>query len=120
MSTATRQKIHTLAREFFRLNPELSPSSLPGLMDALPVQIEKRKRAAPSSSSTGRLGTRKSLIQKASSKAGTDNWQFCKLLDQFGVPVPRTWSAKSWLDAYNKPQLRVRIRGVKYRLGSPA
>lgn len=33
MGDATRKRIHQVAKEFFRLNPELSPTALPGLQD---------------------------------------------------------------------------------------
>jgi|HubBroStandDraft_1064217.scaffolds.fasta_scaffold07015_5 hypothetical protein len=61
------------------------------------------------------------LITKASRKAGDSNLTFCKLLDKFEVPVPRRWSVKTWVTAYNKldkrgkPSLQAAIRRFKSR-----
>lgn len=123
-SAATHRRIHQLAKEFFRLNPDLSRTSLPGFQYDLtaPVLVrdEKPKRAKPSSTATPRLEEYRSVIAKAAAKAGTDNRQFCVLLNRDKVPVPRSWGVRKWIAAYNKPELRTRIRGVKHRFGSSA
>jgi hypothetical protein len=123
-SATSRERIHEQVREFLRLNPELSRTGLHGFQyDATtpaPVRNEKPKRTVSSRAATPRLEEYKSVIAKAAAKAGTNNRQFCVLLDRDHVPVLSSWGVRKWIAAYNKPELRTRIRSVKHRLGSPA
>jgi hypothetical protein len=67
-----------------------------------------------------RLRDYASMIGKAARKAGTSVRKFCEILDQERVPVLPSWGVRTairpWTAAYNRPELRTRIRGVKHRL----
>jgi hypothetical protein len=80
-------------------------------------QRSKRKspRLAPTRSEELRTEEFKALIRTAAKEAGSDNGLFCELLDQRGVPTPRTWRVGSWVEAHGKPALQSAIRGRKRR-----
>lgn len=81
----------------------------------LQVRREHKRGQTPTRAEALRRGEGSALIRTAAKEAGRDNRLFCELLNQRGVPVPRSWRVGSWIEAYGKPALHSAIRGVKLR-----